>query len=200
MPEDWGVHRQTRYVPSENNQEQVPNDIKMICPCGQHLAVPAHAVGQSFSCPSCGRQLLVKAESTRESSVQPTPKLDAAYAAMQQWAKGGEDSPNLRACPDCRSKISVNAHSCPHCGRPSGEHQTPAVGCKIRKGEFVGAGAAIQAVGLLACLTIVGAIAGIPLLIIGGRMALKWVCSNCGNRLHDHSVKVCAVCKCHFLE
>ncbi len=68
---------------------------------------------------------------------------------------------------------------------------------KKRKGEFVGWGAAVQAIGVLLCFTIVGAIVGIPLFIIGGRMAIKVICSHCGNETTKEA-KICSTCGAHF--
>jgi hypothetical protein len=65
---------------------------------------------------------------------------------------------------------------------------------KIKKVEFAGGGAAVQLVGLLLCLTLVGAIFGIPLIIIGRSMSTKFLCSNCANKLSDKAVTICPVC------
>jgi len=67
-------------------------------------------------------------------------------------------------------------------------------------GEFLGIGAAIQAVGL-ACFFIpdFGFILGIVLLLIGGRMALKRVCSECGNAT-SRGARLCASCGATFVE
>ena len=69
---------------------------------------------------------------------------------------------------------------------------------KKTKGEFMGIGCAIQAIGL-GCFFIpfIGPVLGIILLIIGGRMALKLVCSNCGNRINQDA-KTCPSCGAHF--
>jgi tRNA A-37 threonylcarbamoyl transferase component Bud32 len=69
---------------------------------------------------------------------------------------------------------------------------------KIKKGEFLGIGCAIQAVGL-ACFAIpyVGLILGVILLIIGGRQALKVVCSACG-REASADAQECFGCRAHF--
>lgn len=61
---------------------------------------------------------------------------------------------------------------------------------KIRKGQFFGWGAFIQLIGLLMCLTIVGAILGVPLLILGGKMSVGFVCEACGSP----TVKIARLC------
>jgi hypothetical protein len=95
---------------------------------------------------------------------------------------------------------------------PSSSPQTETVrGQKIKKGEFIGVGAAIQAFGLLLLLfgvflcaavnPVMGifcVFCGLLLLLVGGRMAYKLICSNCGNKLTGKEVKICPVCRCHF--
>lgn len=70
---------------------------------------------------------------------------------------------------------------------------------KIKKGEFLGAGAAVQAAGLVACFFAFpfGIIGGIALLIIGGRMAIVYKCSECAKKV-DREAKVCAHCGSEF--
>jgi hypothetical protein len=67
---------------------------------------------------------------------------------------------------------------------------------RIKKTEFAGVGCVAQIAGLILCLTLYGAILGIPLIIVGSQMSKKWSCSNCGNRLADRGVKICSVCHC----
>ena len=35
---------------------------------------------------------------------------------------------------------------------------------------------------------------GIPIILIGGKMARKYACPNCGNRVADRQVRICPVC------
>ena len=69
---------------------------------------------------------------------------------------------------------------------------------KIRKVEFAGGGAAVQLVGLLLCLTLVGAVFGIPLIIVGRSISTKYLCSNCSNKLAEKSSTICPVCHCQL--
>ncbi|HEX3856682.1 MAG TPA: hypothetical protein VHY30_05225 [Verrucomicrobiae bacterium] len=92
--------------------------------------------------------------------------------------------------------------------------QQPANGRKIKKGEFIGVGAAIQAFGIVSIIlgfvfgekasgsdyALVCIILGVLLLIIGGRMAFKWICFNCGNKISGKEVKICPVCHCNFTD
>lgn len=69
---------------------------------------------------------------------------------------------------------------------------------KTKKGEFLGLGAAVQALGLASFfIHDIGWVLGIILLIIGGRMAIKTLCSNCGNQTTKDS-RICAACGAHF--
>jgi tRNA A-37 threonylcarbamoyl transferase component Bud32 len=69
---------------------------------------------------------------------------------------------------------------------------------KKNKGEFMGLGCALQAIGLV-CFFFgpVGFLLGLVLLIIGGRMALKLVCSNCGQRT-TADAHTCSHCRADF--
>jgi hypothetical protein len=71
-------------------------------------------------------------------------------------------------------------------------------GFRVKKVEFAGVGAIVQIIGLILCITIVGAIIGIPLFIIGRSMDTKFLCSQCGNKLSDKETAICPVCRCQF--
>lgn len=122
-------------------------------------------------------------------------------------------------CQHCNQKIEFDRESagatvaCPACGMETALFVPPPVAVPqappaqkpaptaraIKKTEFAGAGAAVQAVGLLLCIGSVfifwpAMVVGILLLVIGGRMAIKHICSNCGNRLDSKLVKLCPAC------
>jgi len=73
-----------------------------------------------------------------------------------------------------------------------------------KKSDFVGPGAAVQLLGIVLPIAlgfmagpagaVVGILAGIMLLIIGGRMAILWTCGKCGNKLTSKQVKICPTC------
>ena len=63
--------------------------------------------------------------------------------------------------------------------------------------EHFGAGLLVQIIGVLLCCTLVGALLGIPLIIIGGKMARKLKCSNCGNQI-GKGVTICPTCNQSF--
>lgn len=72
---------------------------------------------------------------------------------------------------------------------------------KKNKTEFAGLGAAVQAIGLVVCFLIfpVGLVAGILLLVIGGRMAIVWGCSECRGKI-DKAARRCPHCGAQFEE
>ncbi|MEI6077463.1 MAG: hypothetical protein WCS94_17915, partial [Verrucomicrobiota bacterium] len=85
---------------------------------------------------------------------------------------------------------------------PRTESEKPANGKtarKVTKGEFMGVGCAIQAFGL-ACFFIpyVGLPLGVILLVIGGRLALKLVCSGCRREI-DKDDQACPHCRALFV-
>ncbi len=102
----------------------------------------------------------------------------------------------------------------PPCPQPAPSGQPLVMnGRRIKKSEFAGAGAAVQAGGCLVFAVggVLGATWGIGiqsgvmfgiialiLLVIGGRMAIRLVCSNCGNKLSGQEVRICPVCHCQF--
>ena len=121
----------------------------------------------------------------------------------------------LIECPTCKETIEVPVRSqrkeVPKPPAPEPPPPTPSVqpsvstGRKIRKSEFAGVGAVVQAVGCVVILAgwvlgfaLGGFIIGVALLIIGGRMAYKLLCSNCGNKISGAEVRLCPVCKCQL--
>lgn len=67
------------------------------------------------------------------------------------------------------------------------------------KSEFIGIGCVVQLVALgFIWLFPIGTIIAIILLIVGGRMAIKLACSECGNTVSNKQVKVCPSCQAVF--
>lgn len=123
------------------------------------------------------------------------------------------------ACQNCRGHIEFpeNIHGemilCPHCGlslvltvpgyqdkQAKVQSAAPQIKTgKIKSGRKTSAGGLIiEIIGLSLCLTVVGAIIGIPLIILGGRMSVVKKCSCCGNEIFDKGVKICPSCSAHF--
>jgi hypothetical protein len=74
------------------------------------------------------------------------------------------------------------------------------IGKKVKKYEFAGVGALIQAAGVIALWFFpLGTFAGLAMLLIGSSMAKKTLCGECGNRVEKESM-LCPHCKAGFLE
>lgn len=69
---------------------------------------------------------------------------------------------------------------------------------KEKKIDFSGAGAAIQIIGFILSVTIVGAIIGLPFMLVGGMMIRKIFCASCGNQTTANA-KVCLGCGSRFI-
>jgi len=93
-------------------------------------------------------------------------------------------------CPSCNEVITVPIQSSlPPRPLPLPEPQNP------RKTATSGVG--LQVIGLLLCWTVVGAIVGIPLFIVGRRMATGTFICHCGNEM-TKDTKICPTCGAHF--
>jgi len=93
-------------------------------------------------------------------------------------------------CPICNGVVTVPIQSTlPPRPPPLPEAQNP------RKTATWGIG--LQVIGLLLCWTIVGAIVGIPLFIVGRRMAIGTFVCRCGNEM-TKDTKICPTCGVHF--
>jgi predicted amidophosphoribosyltransferase len=95
-------------------------------------------------------------------------------------------------CPHCATRFSFAAPTPPPIPAPI--VHTFAIGRRNRLRETSPGGIAIEVFGLLLCLTIVGAIIGIPLMIAGANMATSYRCSECGNRIERQS-RICPTCR-----
>ena len=112
------------------------------------------------------------------------------------------------ACPGCgqhlsatRDQISTTA-PCPSCNEvitvPIQSTLPPrplVLPQNLRKNTTWGV--AVQLIGLLLCWTVVGAIVGIPLIIVGRRMATRTFICHCGNET-TKGAKICPTCGAHF--
>lgn len=98
------------------------------------------------------------------------------------------------SCPTCQNVIDVTAPALQAVASYTPPQTlTPVRAVRVR--ETNGGGIALEVLGVLLCLTGVGIIIGIPLIIVGGRMALALRCGQCGNGLVKTST-VCPSCKC----
>jgi hypothetical protein len=102
---------------------------------------------------------------------------------------------------------------CPHCntlttlGQPITPPPVPAYHPGLyskratikTKSEFIGGGCVVQGIGILVIWIFpIGTIVGIVLLLLGSRMALKTICSNCGNPVSNKRVTICPTCHAQF--
>src|SRR5437868_15345284 len=93
-------------------------------------------------------------------------------------------------CPSCNGVVTVPIqNTLPPRPLPLPEPQNP------RKTATWGVG--LQVIGLLLCWTVVGAIVGIPLFIVGRRMATRTFICHCGNEM-TRDTKICPTCGAHF--
>ncbi len=93
-------------------------------------------------------------------------------------------------CPICNGVVTVPIQSTlPPRPLPLPEPQNP------RKTATWGV--ALEVIGLLLCWTVVGAIVGIPLFIVGRRMATRTFICHCGNEM-TKDTKICPTCGAHF--
>ena len=112
-------------------------------------------------------------------------------------------------CPQCKSLLILDKSerelgelTCPECNKHIlySENPSPIIIAKIKKkSEFIGTGCLVQTLGIIACFFFfpIGVIIGLILLILGGRMAIKYVCSECKNKV-EKGVRLCPACKAQF--
>jgi Zn finger protein HypA/HybF involved in hydrogenase expression len=103
-------------------------------------------------------------------------------------------------CPHCNVLTTLGQPAATPPPLPQSFHPALHQKAEIKsKSEFIGVGCFVQLVGLvLLFLFPIGTIAGVLLLILGGRMAIKLVCSSCGNPVSGKQVKVCPSCQSAF--
>jgi predicted Ser/Thr protein kinase len=102
---------------------------------------------------------------------------------------------------EIKSNVETIASSAPKSEPKSPPQETPPPSVvyakKITKGEFMGIGAVVQATGLALLFIPYCLLLGIVVLLIGGRMALKSVCSKCGKKV-GHEAQICPHCAASF--
>jgi hypothetical protein len=112
------------------------------------------------------------------------------------------------ACPKCGQHLSATpaqigvTAACPSCNemntvpiKSSLPPRPEVLPQNLRKKTT--RGVALQVIGLLLCWTVVGAIVGIPLIIVGRRMATRTFICYCGNEM-TKGTKICPTCKARF--
>src|SRR6266487_1403377 len=113
------------------------------------------------------------------------------------------------ACPTCgqhlsatRDQISMTA-PCPSCNEvitvpiQSTLPPEPLLPRSQNPRKTATWGVGLQVIGMLLCWTVVGAIVGIQLFIVGRRMAKGTFICHCGNEM-TKDTKICPTCGAHF--
>ena len=171
--------------------------IRFACPtCGQHLSATRDQISMTAPCPICNGVVTVPIQSTLPP--RPLPLPDPQNPALIRFGcprcgrhlSATRDQIRMTApCPSCNKVITVPIQSTLPPEPLLSRSQNP------RKTASWGVG--LQVIGLLLCWTVVGAIVGIPLFIVGRRMAIGTFICHCGNEM-TKDTKICPTCGAHF--
>ena len=172
--------------------------IRIACPrCGQHLSATYDQIGITAPCPSCNEVIIVPTQSTLPPRPLLLPERQNPALIRFGCSRCGRnlsatyDQIGMTApCPSCNEVVTVPIQSTlPPRPLPLPEPQNP------RKTAAWGVG--LQVIGMVLCWTVVGAIVGIPLFIVGRRMAIGTFICHCGNEM-TKDTKICPTCGAHF--
>ena len=171
--------------------------IRFGCPrCGQHLSATPDQISMSAPCPICNGVVTVPIQSTLPPRPLPLPEpqnpalIRFGCPRCGRHLSATRDQISMTApCPSCNEVITVPIQSTLPPGPLLPRSQNP------RKTATWGVG--LQVIGLLLCWTVVGAIVGIPLFIVGRRMAIGTFICHCGNEM-TKATKICPTCGAHF--
>ena len=171
--------------------------IRFACPtCGQHLSATRDQISMTAPCPICNGVVTVPIQSTLPPRPLPLPEpqnpalIRFGCPRCGQHLSATRDQISMTApCPSCNEVITVPIQSTLPPRPLLPRSQNP------RKTATWGVG--LQVIGLLLCWTVVGAIVGIPLFIVGRRMAIGTFICHCGNEM-TKDTKICPTCGAHF--
>jgi len=171
--------------------------IRFACPtCGQHLSATRDQISMTAPCPICNGVVTVPIQSTLPPRPLPLPEpqnpvlIRFGCPRCGQHLSATRDEISMTApCPSCNEVITVPIQSTLPPQPLLPRSQNP------RKTATWGVG--LQVIGLLLCWTVVGAIVGIPLFIVGRRMAIGTFICHCGNEM-TKDTKICPTCGAHF--
>ena len=146
--------------------------IRFACPrCGQHLSATVAHISMTAPCPTCNKVVTVPIQSTLppQAVVLPQPHDPAlirfACPKCGQHLSAIPAQINMTgACSSCNEVMQIPIQST----LPPRRLVSPQ---KLSKNTT--RGIAIQLIGMLLCWTVVGAIVGVPLIIVGRRMAVE---------------------------
>jgi len=132
---------------------------------------------------------------------------------MRTQTKTITENGTICTCTHCGERVEFDSSGarqsivCPHCGmdtgpfypKPKATPKPVVYATKKKKPGLLALGFAIQVAGIL-CMFIkypLGIIPGLILLVVGGRMSIKLICSNCGNYA-PKAANLCASCRAKF--
>ena len=171
--------------------------IRFACPtCGQHLSATRDQISMTAPCPICNGVVTVPIQSTLPPRPLPLPEpqnpalIRFGCPRCGQHLSATRDEISMTApCPSCNEVITVPIQSTLPPGPLLPRSQNPP--------KTATWGVGLQVIGLLLCWTVVGAIVGIPLFIVGRRMAIGTFICHCGNEM-TKDTKICPTCGAHF--
>ena len=171
--------------------------IRFACPtCGQHLSATRDQISMTAPCPICNGVVTVPIQSTLPPRPLPLPEpqnpalIRFGCPRCGRHLSATSDQISMTApCPSCNEVITVPIQSTLPPGPLLPRSQNP------RKTATRGLG--LQVIGMLLCWTVVGAIVGIPLIIVGRRMAIGTFICHCGNEM-TKDTKICPTCGAYF--
>ncbi len=163
------------------------------------------------SCPQCGLPIATKTETCKEKQKSRVTLVSEGceWILFRCPACEKVDKINLAKTIQTNTGYDLTGEGCCTCGRVFNEvyrgissQESVGGGSEkiIKKGEFVGIGALVQIFGLILLFIFpLGTVAGILLLLIGSRMAIKLKCGGCGNSINNKEVKLCPNCRAQFV-
>ena len=171
--------------------------IRFACPtCDQHLSATRDQISMTAPCPSCNEVITVPIQSTLPQRPLPLPEpqnpalIRFGCPRCGRHLSAPRDQISMTApCPSCNEVVTVPIQSTLPPQPLLPRSQNP------RKTATWGVG--LQVIGLLLCWTVVGAIVGIPVFIVGRRMAIGTFICHCGNEM-TKDTKICPTCGAHF--
>jgi transcription elongation factor Elf1 len=171
--------------------------IRFACPtCGQHLSATRDQISMTAPCPICNGVVTVPIQSTLPPRPLPLPEpqnpalIRFGCPRCGRHLSATRDEISMTApCPSCNEVITVPIQSTLPPRPLLPQPQNP------RKTATWGVG--LQVIGLLLCWTVVGAIVGIPLFIVGRRIATATFICHCGNEM-TKDTNICPTCGAYF--
>ena len=172
--------------------------IRFACPtCGQHLSATCDQISMTAPCPICNGVVTVPIHSTLPPRPLPLPEpqnpalIRFGCPRCGQHLSATRDQISMTApCPSCNEVITVPIQST--------LPPQPLLPRSQKPPKTATWGVGLQVIGLVLCWTVVGAIVGIPLFIVGRRMTTRTFICHCGNEM-TKDTKICPTCGTYYL-